>query len=328
MAQREHRISVALCTYNGARYLREQLDSIAAQTVAPFEFVVCDDQSVDETVAIVESFAADAGFPVRIHRNDRTIGVTANYARAIEMCSGDYIALADQDDVWLPQKLDRLATALGDTNAAYAFCDARLIDHAGRDIGGKSLLARRFTLDSIRRAFEAHNELRLMLKRDFIYGTTLIFRAEHRGLILPIPMSWSHDTWIVNVLALHGLRGIALLESLVRYRQHGGQASGGTGDPKSVGYAARVRAYEDLAERLSTDNGATRPDALARIEDKLTYLRAMAAMHSASLPERARVIAGEIASGRWLRYTPRTFLVDKRLDPSWIRVRMGNNHRR
>ena len=317
------RISVALCTYNGARFLREQLDSIATQTLPPTELIACDDASTDGTVVTLESFAASASFPVRITQNGRTIGVTPNFAQAISLCSGDLIVLADQDDIWMPDKLQRLSTALASrADAAFAFSDARLIDQRGRNLGGKSLLARRFTIDSIRRAFDDQRELDLMLKRDFIYGTTLMFRDEHRDLILPIPASWSHDTWIANILTLLGHRGVPVLDPLVRYRQHGVQASGGTALPKEVGYPARVRALEDLRDRLVASGANIRPDAIERIDDKLRYLRAMADMQSSSLLERTRIAAAEVASGRWLRYTPRTFTVDKRFDPSSLLARL------
>jgi hypothetical protein len=317
------RISVALCTYNGARFLPQQLESIAAQTLRPHELVVCDDHSLDETMSIVEAFASRCGFSVRIERNAANVGVTANYARAIERCSGEYIALADQDDAWLPDKLAQLVDALERTGATYALCDATLIDGEGREIGGKSLLARRFTLDSVRRAFARGDELRLLLKRDFVYGTTFMFRAEYRDAVLPIPPSWSHDSWIATVLACHGRAGAAVLEPLVRYRQHGDQASGGKANPKRVDHATRFEACRALAERLREARTPIRPDALARIRDKERYLRAMAAAAASPLPARARILAREIASGRWQRYAPEPLLVDKRIDPSALRMRLG-----
>lgn len=323
MSEAGPRISVALCTYNGARFLREQLESIAAQTLLPVELVICDDGSTDDTLVMLETFQASASFHVLIHRNTQTLGVTQNYAQAIERCSGAYIALADQDDVWAPEKLERLSRPLeSDTAAGFAFSDARLIDESGRDLGGKSLLARRFTLDSINRAFTSGDPLDLMLKRDFIYGTTLVFRAVHRDLILPIPANWSHDTWIANILTLHGIDGIPVLEPLVRYRQHAVQASGGTSNPKRVAYGTRVAAYEHLRQRIAGSSATPRVGALRRIDDKLMYLRAMASMASASAAAKIRIAAGEVASGRWLRYTPRTFLVDKRIDPSALRQRL------
>ena len=98
-------ISIAMATYNGARYVREQLDSFAAQTRLPDELVVRDDGSSDETTAIVEAFAAEAPFPVRLTQNARNLGLTKNFEAAIEDCSGDLIFLSDQDDVWFPEKL-------------------------------------------------------------------------------------------------------------------------------------------------------------------------------------------------------------------------------
>ena len=313
------RISVALCTYNGTRFLREQLDSIAAQTLVPCEIVACDDASTDGTIAVINAFAADSSIPVRLHQNEQTLGVTKNFDQAIGFCTGEFIALADQDDIWQPHKLARLYDALQSTpDASYAFSDARLIDETGRDSGGKSLLSRRFDLASIESAFRTGRELDLMLKRDFIYGTTLVFRADARTVFQPIPPTWSHDTWVVNTLALRKRRGVPVLEPFVKYRQHAIQASGGTASPRGVRYADRVRAYDDLREAMALATDA-RPDALSRIDDKLRYLHAMVTMEDASLARRVTVALGEVTSGRWTRYSPRTFVVDKRLGLSRFR---------
>src|SRR5580698_1985958 len=99
------KLSVALCTYNGERFLPEQLASIREQSRLPDELVICDDASADQSVAIATRFAERAPFPVRIEANSRNLGSTPNFARAIELCNGDAIVLSDQDDVWLPDKL-------------------------------------------------------------------------------------------------------------------------------------------------------------------------------------------------------------------------------
>ncbi len=101
------RISVAICTYNGEKYLSEQLASIAAQTRLPDEMVVCDDCSSDATPDLVEEFARSAPFPVRFFRNPINLRSTKNFEHAIALCDGDFIALCDQDDIWLPEKLAR-----------------------------------------------------------------------------------------------------------------------------------------------------------------------------------------------------------------------------
>lgn len=98
-------ISLALTTFNGARFLREQLDSIYAQTLLPSEVVVCDDGSTDETPAILNEYAQRYG--LRWFSNPKPLGINRNFIRAMRLCQGDFIALSDQDDVWLPDKLER-----------------------------------------------------------------------------------------------------------------------------------------------------------------------------------------------------------------------------
>src|SRR5215217_714545 len=112
------KFSVAMCTYNGARFVAEQLASIAAQTRPPDELVVCDDRSTDATIAYVREFARTAPFPVRIFENEKNVGSTKNFERALELCEGDFIAFGDQDDVWLPEKLRKLEDALANESTA------------------------------------------------------------------------------------------------------------------------------------------------------------------------------------------------------------------
>lgn len=107
------KISVALSTYNGEKYIAAQLRSIVEQTVLPGEIVICDDCSVDSTVSRVEEFARESPVPVRLFRNESNLGVTRNFAKCVALASGDYIALSDQDDVWYPRKLETLVEAFG-----------------------------------------------------------------------------------------------------------------------------------------------------------------------------------------------------------------------
>src|SRR4029079_623091 len=97
---------------------------------APYESCVCDDGSSDDTLRVVVQFASRSSIPVRVHRNPSRLGAAGNFARAISLSEGDLIALADQDDVWLPEKLARLSDAMAG-GAADAFCDATLVDERG-----------------------------------------------------------------------------------------------------------------------------------------------------------------------------------------------------
>ena len=102
---KEPRISVAMATYNGERFLQEQLDSLARQTLLPLELVACDDGSTDGTLDILHRFAAVAPFEVKIYQNPERLGYCDNFLRAVGFCEGDLVAFSDQDDVWLPRKL-------------------------------------------------------------------------------------------------------------------------------------------------------------------------------------------------------------------------------
>src|SRR5271168_2200141 len=99
MSHSQEKISVALCTYNGERFLSRQLASMLQQSRLPDELVVCDDRSTDNTIEILQDFSASAGFPVKITRNEHNLGFVANFERAIQLCQGDLIALSDQDDI-------------------------------------------------------------------------------------------------------------------------------------------------------------------------------------------------------------------------------------
>lgn len=101
-----------MATFNGERYLSEQLDSLANQTTLPLELVVCDDCSNDSTIAILKKFSDRMPFPVRIQVNQQNLGFSDNFLQAASLCSGDWIAFCDQDDVWMPDKLKRIEESI------------------------------------------------------------------------------------------------------------------------------------------------------------------------------------------------------------------------
>jgi glycosyltransferase involved in cell wall biosynthesis len=117
-------VSVAMATYNGARYLAEQLHSLAKQSRLPAELVVTDDGSTDETLTILADFARAAPFPLRVHRNEQRLGYRANFMKAARLCESDVISFCDQDDVWLDSKLQRCVEQLETTDALLVYHNA------------------------------------------------------------------------------------------------------------------------------------------------------------------------------------------------------------
>jgi glycosyltransferase involved in cell wall biosynthesis len=125
------RISVAMGTYNGERFISEQLASLARQTLRPHELVVRDDASTDRTLEIVKDFSRSAPFPVLVARNDVNTGFTLNFLQAAARCSGELLAFCDQDDVWMPRKLERCVEIFRDEEIALMIHSAEVIDEAG-----------------------------------------------------------------------------------------------------------------------------------------------------------------------------------------------------
>jgi glycosyltransferase involved in cell wall biosynthesis len=127
-------ISIAMTTYNGERLLEEQLRSLTGQTTLPNELVVCDDGSTDRTPEILAQFAKRASFPVSIVINNHRLGRRENFFKAASLCSFDYIAFCDQDDIWLKEKLAVVESHLRRNQCMLLQHGFRLIDDAGNVI--------------------------------------------------------------------------------------------------------------------------------------------------------------------------------------------------
>lgn len=298
-----------MCTFQGQRFLAEQLDSIASQTLKPDELVICDDGSTDGTVDLVRRFAAGAPFPARVHVNPVNLGVTANFSRSISLCEGAIVALADQDDVWRPDKLERQVAIFRERAGVGAvFSDAELVDENLRPLGRTMFEATRFT-QSRRRRLQEGRGLEVLVAHSVVCGATLAFRSSFRDLLLPIPTSGLHDLWIAGLLASVS-EIVALPDPLVRYRQHGGNQVGAAGRGLRAKLATRQRQgvfgdevghYRAMAERLRQAPAAAevRPDALPVLDRKVAHLQ-----FRYGLP-RHRVVAvlAELARGRYHRYS-------------------------
>lgn len=303
------RFSIALATCNGVRYLPELLDSLAAQRLTPFELVACDDTSGDDTVAILEAFATRTPFPVRILRNPARLGVEENFSRAVAACEGEYVALADQDDVWRADKLERLAQALAAPAALAAFSDAEVVDAALAPLGYTMWQRVHFTPREQAR-FAQGGGFTVLLKHRVVTGATLAFKVSLRDTALPIPAGWPHDAWLALLAAAQG--GLtAVPEPLIAYRQHGGNVVGGQRRPL----------WQDAQDALKLDRATWCREELAlwhALEMRLstqptpTAVRAVLAEKIAHLETRARLpavrwrrlpgILRELVAGRYARY--------------------------
>ena len=220
------KISAVVCTYNGERFLAEQLQSILDQTHPPDEIIISDDGSIDSTLDIVAEFSSrDSGAKKpqwTVQSRRKPLGVAGNFASALTKARGEFVALADQDDVWEPTRLEQGLAQFRD-DALLVHCDATLIDGAGQPTG--ALMSALRLTSGERRSLLAGNALDALLRRNLITGATTMIRASLLQQALPIPEGWVHDEWLGLVAAVQG--GVVFSEeSLIRYRQHGGNEIG------------------------------------------------------------------------------------------------------
>ena len=211
-------ISIALCTLNGAEFLEDQLESIAQQSRQPDELVICDDNSEDSTISICERFCNQAKFPVIIQRNLTTLGVARNYEQAIGLCTGDIIALADQDDFWLPEKLASIEEVfLNNQEVDLVFSDADVVDTDLCSMKYSLWRYLNFKCSEIRRIKDGDG-IRVLLQRNVVTGATMAFSSTLRETVLPIPPGWIHDEWIALIASVQTcLHPIG--KPLILYRQ-------------------------------------------------------------------------------------------------------------
>lgn len=216
-------ISVAMCTYNGEKFLSEQLNSFAEQTVLPDELVIFDDASQDNTIDILTTFTEHAPFVVRIHRNSSSVGVIKNFALAIEACKGDYILLSDQDDVWLPDKIEvTLKKMLAVEEEHGKLCpvcvhtDLTVVDER------LNVLANSFlTNQGLYHCYTKKEQLSVLPVQNFVTGCTVMLNRALKEKAMPFPKNIvMHDYWLALVAACVGRLEFVNMQT-IKYRQHG-----------------------------------------------------------------------------------------------------------
>lgn len=298
-------VSVALATFNGARFLDEQLASLAAQTRLPDELVVCDDGSSDATLPLLTAFAGDAPFDVQIHRNHRRLGYRDNFLQAAKLCRGSLIAYCDQDDVWLPPKIERCVDTFNVSEPpsvvvhSYAVVDQALrsLGFEGPRFGGPGRVA-----PADCPLFAAHNGSAMCFDRHLLELVPMSNRPEDVHAHAPM----SHDKWILFLAAVAD--GVHVLpEHLMLYRQHGGNLAG-AGSRDAVGRCHHVASADhDHYLRLArlADERAMVLERMARTptpSPRQTFQAAARGRSYRKAAEAMRRRAGLYAPGRSMRW--------------------------
>ena len=216
------KISIALCTYNGEKFIAEQLQSLFDQTVKADEIVVSDDGSKDKTLEIINEFKNKNDIPIRILEHKENFGVFKNFEYCIKQCNGDIVFTCDQDDYWMPTKLEKhMRVHINNQDVSLVYSNAEVVKN---------------TLDNVICPLwepkQIEDELKgkssftsLVVKGQSIAGCCMSFKRDFFESILPIPDKIYHDDWIATSASLAG-KIVGINECLIKYRQHGNNVVG------------------------------------------------------------------------------------------------------
>jgi len=304
-------LSVVMATFNGEAFIEAQLDSILRQTRLPDEIVICDDGSTDNTLAIVKRVRSSAPDSVswQVVANTTPLGVAGNFLSAARLATGDLIALADQDDWWVPVKLRTLEDTLIAHDALLVHSDAELVDEAGHLLGMSVTDSLRMTPGE-RRGLIAGRGLAQLVRRNLVTGHTVLMRRSVVELAGDIPPGWLHDEWWALIAAAHG-RVVLCPQILGHYRQH---------EINQVG--ATRSGFARLMERF----GEPQEDFRARHRTRHEGLEAYLEKHESSLPDSVtRLLRSRIAHYSWQATLPASRVL--RLGPIAWQVVTGTYHR-
>lgn len=207
-------VSIAMATYNGEKYLREQLDSILAQTMQDFELVICDDCSTDGTVEILNGYA-EKDSRITFLVNEMNLGFRKNFEKAISLCSGTYIALSDQDDIWLPAHLQILLSQIHGKSCSCG--NSIMVDKDNHELGNSLSDVEGLSF------FPADGNYlyRVLLSTNALQGASCLYESNFLKKKVPVPDGINfHDAWFSACACMEN--GIAYtFTPVTRHRQHG-----------------------------------------------------------------------------------------------------------
>lgn len=207
-------ISIAMATYNGEKYIRDQVDSILNQTFQDFEVIICDDCSTDDTFSILEMYA-NKDSRITIFKNRRNLGFKQNFEIVIKKCKGEFIALSDQDDIWLPQHLEILIEAMGQNTQVVCGYPV-FVDSTNKELPERYNYFKMLSVPKNDKETASH----IFLCRSTFQGASMLIRRSFFEKALPIPEEAKyHDSWFAILACFTG--GLKYVDKpVMRYRRH------------------------------------------------------------------------------------------------------------
>ena len=309
-------VGVAMCTFNGAEWIERQLRSIMDQTRRPDVIVISDGGSTDGTVELLQKLVQEANgaslesptVSLLVTPPGDRLDVRANFERALQNTSTDVVFLSDQDDQWLPHKIDVEMTAMTEEVLAVG-TDALVVRTANN--GKQRSLFETLKADKTELSLLSNRDaVKAILRRNIIAGMTMAVSRKLIDLALPIPECWRHDAWLATLAA--SLRGLRVIDDrLVRYTIHDRNAVGV--EPRTLRFYARrlvrssptgvlhMRRYSELVDRLRGHERLDR-DAEALIFGKVQFERARA-NYPRNRAQRGPSVMRQVVAGRYSRFS-------------------------
>jgi glycosyltransferase involved in cell wall biosynthesis len=212
-------VSIVVATYNGAKFLEAQMDSLIAQTYPNIEIVTVDDCSKDNTVEILERYAREHAH-IRVFRNTSNLGYTKNFEKAVSLATGEFISFSDQDDIWAPEKTAVLMNAIGDHPMIYS--DSQLVTEDLQPLRKHSELKNQQTFDNCL----------YFATDDCVAGHSLIMKRSIAVAAMPYPTECPYDLWLPFFATFYG--EIQYVNTaFVQWRQHRSNVTGRNFDMKA-----------------------------------------------------------------------------------------------
>ena len=213
-------ISIAMTTYNGERFLREQLDSILNQTYKDIELVVCDDCSADSTWSILQEYQQKDN-RIRCYKNEKNLGFKKNFEKAISLCNGEFIALSDQDDIWTDNHLEVLFQNIQEKDLICG--NNELINLEGKSLHIDFFTSNQFSI----KKFPTNEQIlyKILLSGNCFQGASMLFSKRFKNIAFPIPEKLNyHDSWLACLACT--LNSFAVINHIITYyRQHNSQVT-------------------------------------------------------------------------------------------------------
>lgn len=213
----KEQIDVLLATYNGEKYLKEQIDSILSQTYQNIRLLISDDGSTDETRKILKEYQKKDN-RIKIYEQSENLGCIKNFEFLLKQVQSEVYMLSDQDDIWLPEKIEKTYEKLIQEKADLVFCDLEVVDS---------------NIQTMYPSFNQYMKLNRKIKKynnnrelNYLYncvtGCTIMARKKWMDKILPLPSQSKyvlHDHWIALMISLEG-KLVYVPEVYIKYRQH------------------------------------------------------------------------------------------------------------